>query len=98
MTPVVWSNKLKLVTQPNNDYGQLLNEVISQLNTSYVLFLHDTDYLSPTVQPNSLKIPVEKSVLGTFHHSRNMVIHRPRSEERRVGKECRTRRWRGNYG
>jgi len=77
MTPVVWSNKLKLVTQPNNDYGQLLNEVISQLNTSYVLFLHDTDYLSPTVQPNSLKIPVEKSVLGTFHHSRNMVIHRP---------------------
>lgn len=77
MPPVIWFKKLKVMTQSNNDYGQLLNEVISQLKTPYVLFLHDTDYLSPTVQPDSLKLPDKKSVLGTFHHSRNIVIHHP---------------------
>lgn len=77
MPSIVWSSKIKVITQANNDTGQLLNEIISHLNTSYVLLLHDTNYLSPTVQPDSLKLPSSKTVLATLHNSRNHVIHRP---------------------
>lgn len=77
MPAIKWSSKLKFVTTDSNDYGQLLNNIISQINTTYILFLHGTNYLSPTVQPDSLKLPDAKNVLGTYHHTRNSFIQLP---------------------
>src|SRR5699024_4694458 len=75
--PNVGSRKVKFVSVANDDYGQLLNDIICKLNTSYVLFLRDSDYLSPTISSNSLKLPDTKSVLGTFYYNQNIVIHQP---------------------
>src|SRR5690625_184225 len=75
--PIVWSNKIEFVHSNSNDYGKLLNDIISNLATSYVLFLHDTDYLSPTVDPESLDMSDSKTVLGTYHNHSNIVVHRP---------------------
>lgn len=56
---------------------QTLNDIINRVVTPYVLFLYDTDYLSATIHVNSLQIPHPKTVLGSFYHNRNIVIHRP---------------------
>ncbi|WP_233880804.1 glycosyltransferase family 2 protein [Virgibacillus halodenitrificans] len=56
---------------------QALNDIIYRLATPYVLFLHNTDYLSPTINDHSLQLPHKKTVLATCYHNRNIVTHRP---------------------
>lgn len=42
-----------------NDPGKTLNEVIQNITSPYVLFLHDTDYLSPAIRGKfSLPFPI----------------------------------------
>ncbi|ASK64261.1 glycosyl transferase family 2 [Virgibacillus phasianinus] len=72
-----WFVEIKFITIEGNGPGHLLNDTIYKLTTPYVLFLHDTDYLSQTIQPDSLQIPKGKTVLTTSYHSRNIVIYRP---------------------
>src|SRR5699024_3769597 len=40
-------------------------------------FLHEEDYLSPTVHPDTLILPNTKSVIGTYYYNRNIVIEFP---------------------
>lgn len=57
--------------------GDKLNTIISTLTSSYVLFLQDNDYLSPTISNESFQLPDPKVVLGTVYHTRNIATHRP---------------------
>lgn len=67
-----WFNQIE---QMNPE--QALNDVIYRCTTPYVLFLHHTDYLSPTINVSSLQLSPPKTILGTFYRNRNTVIHRP---------------------
>lgn len=67
-----WFNQLSFINSE-----QKLNEVIHSLVTPYVLFLHGTDFLSTTIDVDSLKIPHTKKILATCFHSRNIVTHHP---------------------
>ncbi|GIO19921.1 hypothetical protein J18TS1_30210 [Oceanobacillus oncorhynchi subsp. incaldanensis] len=60
-----------------NDSGKTLNDVIQKITNPYVLFLHDTDYLSPAIQADSLHLSQSESFLTTGCRYQNRVIHRP---------------------
>ncbi|MFD1415592.1 glycosyltransferase family 2 protein [Oceanobacillus jeddahense] len=60
-----------------NDPGKTLNDIIQKINSTYVLFLHDTDYLSPAIQANSLHLSQSEPFLTTNFYSRNIAVHRP---------------------
>lgn len=77
MSPIKWSKKLEIVISDGNDNGNLLNDMIGNVTTPYVIFLHEEDYLSPTVHPDTLILPNTKSVLGTYYYNRNIVIEFP---------------------
>jgi len=77
MSPRSEPDHVKYINAIKKDSGRLLNDIISQLNTSYVLFLQNTDYLSPTVNPDSLNLPDGKSALVTYYHNVDIVIHQP---------------------
>lgn len=72
-----WLEQIDITTIRCNDLGKKLNETLPELTSTYVLFLHETDYLSPTINVDSLHLSNSKSVLGSFYHNRNSVIHRP---------------------
>lgn len=75
--PHVMQGRIKYLSAISEDSAYLLNDIICQLNTSYVLFFQDTDYLSPTVNPESLTLPRKKDVLITPYHHRDILINRP---------------------
>jgi len=77
MDPNIATDKITFVRVGSNDHGQLLNDIISKLNTSYVLFLHEMDYLSPAVSSDALKIPAAKTVLGTYYYNQDIAIPYP---------------------
>ncbi|UFU00053.1 glycosyltransferase family 2 protein [Radiobacillus kanasensis] len=73
-------NKLiqhEYISIKGGDLGQTLNETIQKVSTPYLLFLQSTDYLSPTLQSESLNLPHPKAVLNTFYYKRDITIHRP---------------------
>ena len=61
----------------SNNLGETLNHTIYQLTSSYVLFLQDTDYLTPKISIESLQLTDPQTVLGTHYHNRSTVIDRP---------------------
>ncbi len=58
-------------------FGKALNDIIQQINSSYVLFLYDTDYLSPAIQANSLHLSQSDSFSTNIYHNRKIAVHRP---------------------
>ncbi|MBT2217914.1 glycosyltransferase family 2 protein [Virgibacillus dakarensis] len=72
-----WFEQVQLVTSKNNDLGKTLNTVIDGITSPYVLFLHDSDYLTANINDGSLHIPNKKTVLATQLHHRNIVTHWP---------------------
>src|SRR5699024_3184489 len=77
MSPINWSNKLEIINSDGNDNGNLLNDIIGNVRTRYIIYLHEEDYLTPAVHPDTLILPNSKSVLGTFYYKRNIVIEFP---------------------
>lgn len=65
------------VTLKENDLGKTLNALIPAINSSYVLFLQDADYLSPAIQPESLYLLQTESVIKTSYRNRNITVDRP---------------------
>lgn len=59
------------------DVGIALNHVVSHINSSYVMFLEHLDYLSPQIQSETISLPPNKSVLGTYESYRNELIAHP---------------------
>ncbi|WP_186576795.1 glycosyltransferase family A protein [Aquibacillus kalidii] len=68
---------IKFVTTSNKDKGQMINEVIPSIPTSYVLFLEERDYLDFSLTSDTLEIPYSKNVLTTHNTNNNVYIHRP---------------------
>ncbi|WP_079527478.1 glycosyltransferase family 2 protein [Halobacillus hunanensis] len=68
-------NQVKVVE--SDDPGQTLNQILPTISSSYVLFLQDTDYLSPAISASTLHFHHSKTVLGTFYYNRNLKIQRP---------------------
>lgn len=66
--------RIQFVPIENNDLGQTLNTVIRNLTSPYVLFLHDSDYLTTD---NSLHLSREQTMLGTLRRHRNIVTYQP---------------------
>ncbi|MFD2759996.1 glycosyltransferase family 2 protein [Lentibacillus juripiscarius] len=59
------------------DLGDRLNKKIKTIDTPYVLLLHGTDYISPSATAETIQLPQQKEVLGTFYHNRATTIHQP---------------------
>ncbi|MUK87456.1 glycosyltransferase [Ornithinibacillus sp. L9] len=72
-----WFDQIEFLDSGVNGPGQILNDTIYCLSSPYVLFLQSTDYLSPTINTDSLQLSHKKIVLVTLHHNRNSVIHFP---------------------
>lgn len=69
--------QIQSIIVKENDPGKTLNDIIQKINSSYVLFLHDTDYLSPAIQARSLHLIQSDSFLTTTFHNRNITVQRP---------------------
>ena len=67
-----WLDQIHFISIDSNDLAETLNNTIHKLTSSYVLFLQDTDYLSPTINVEILQLPDSKAVLGTSYHNRNI--------------------------
>ncbi|WP_152657834.1 glycosyltransferase [Oceanobacillus sp. CFH 90083] len=61
----------------DNDLGKTLNDIMHTIGSSYVLFLHGTDYLSPSIQADSLHLSQSEPFLNTVDRNRNITVHRP---------------------
>ncbi|MBP1968447.1 hypothetical protein J2Z83_000539 [Virgibacillus natechei] len=71
-----WFDRIEYTMAEGNDLGATLNHTINKISSSYVLFLYDTDYLSSS-HLDSLSLSNPKSVLETFYHNQNIIIHQP---------------------
>ncbi|WP_106498264.1 glycosyltransferase family 2 protein [Lentibacillus sp. Marseille-P4043] len=72
-----FAGQLQFITVKNNYLGNTLNATISRLASLYVLLLQEADYLSPSISAESLQLPDEKTMLGTFYRNRNITLQRP---------------------
>ncbi|UOQ94532.1 glycosyltransferase family 2 protein [Halobacillus shinanisalinarum] len=72
-----WFDQVQFIAIKDSDVGQTLNDTISKLTSSYVLFLQDKDYLSSTANVESFQLSQPKTMLGAVYHNRNMAIHQP---------------------
>lgn len=69
--------QLQTFTWEEHHFGKTLNDIIQRVNSSYVLFLYDTDYLSPAIQADSLHLSQSDSFSTNIYHHRNIAVHRP---------------------
>ncbi|GGP09209.1 glycosyltransferase family 2 protein [Oceanobacillus neutriphilus] len=69
--------QLQTFTWEEHHFGKTLNDIIQQINSAYVLFLYDTDYLSPAIQADSLHLSPSDSFSANIDHNRNIAVHRP---------------------
>lgn len=72
-----WLQGFKPIIIDNNDIGKSLNRVIHQINSEYVLFLQDTDYLPAMRNVDSMLPSYQKPILGTIYSNRSISIQRP---------------------
>ncbi|UOR11536.1 glycosyltransferase family 2 protein [Halobacillus amylolyticus] len=72
-----WFDQVQFIATKDSDMGQTLNDTISKLTSSYVLFLQDKDYLSSTVTAESFQLSHPKKMLGNLYRNRSMAIHHP---------------------
>lgn len=70
-------NKIQSIILKENDLGKTLNAIISKISSSYVLFLYDTDYLSPSIQADSLHLSPSEPFINTSYLNRNIAVQRP---------------------
>src|SRR5699024_11013039 len=57
ISPIKWSNKIETVILNGNNNGNLINDLICNVMTAYVIILHVEDYVCQTVHPDSLILP-----------------------------------------
>jgi len=69
--------QIQSIPLKENDLGKTLNNIIQRINSSYVLFLHDTDYLSPAIQTDSLHLSLSEPFIKISYRNRNITVHRP---------------------
>src|SRR5699024_7344292 len=74
MSPIQTSNKSGLVISEENNNANILNDMICNLTSPYSIYLHEVDYLSPTVHPDTLILTNTKSDIGIYYYNRNIVI------------------------
>ncbi|WP_373894958.1 glycosyltransferase family 2 protein [Virgibacillus natechei] len=68
---------IQYITLEGNDVGETMNHTITRINSSYVLFLQEKDYLCPIIHVDSLQLSQQAAVLGTSYHNQNIAIHHP---------------------
>ncbi|WP_080873932.1 glycosyltransferase family 2 protein [Oceanobacillus timonensis] len=69
--------KIQCMALKENDLGKTLNDTIHMVNSSYVLFLQETDYLSPALQTESLHLSQSEPFINTLYRNQNIAVHRP---------------------
>lgn len=74
---VEWIDRIQSITVEDQDEGELFQDMINAIDTSYVLLLSGTDYLSDAITPHALQLTGTQSVLVTSHHNRNITIQHP---------------------
>ncbi len=57
--------------------GKTLNEIISQMNSKFVLFLHQSDYLSSNANSDAFEIKPSQAVLVQTYRHKQTTIHMP---------------------
>ncbi|QDI92867.1 glycosyltransferase family 2 protein [Salicibibacter halophilus] len=62
---------------PGHDSGMALNEVLKEIQSTYVLFLKDREYLAPSLDPSTLFLTHEQSVLTHVQSVRNIQFREP---------------------
>ncbi|SFQ31759.1 glycosyltransferase family 2 protein [Salibacterium halotolerans] len=62
---------------PEHDPGSALNRILSSIKTSYILFLHDDDYISSSFQPSYVNLDPYKSVMTVPQRIGRAVIEKP---------------------
>jgi len=68
---------IQYITIGGNNLGKALNNTIRGISSKYVLFLQNTDYLTPTMHIESLELPPAKTVLEQIYQNKNITIHVP---------------------
>ena len=67
---------VQYISIKRNDIAETLNEKIDYLVSPYLLFLQNTDYLSPGIHNETLVLHSSKSVLLTsYHNQSNTILH-----------------------
>ncbi|ALX49249.1 glycosyltransferase family 2 protein [Lentibacillus amyloliquefaciens] len=74
---VDWSDRIRFVSIEKQDEGEVLQETINTIDTTYVLLLSGTDYLSAVLTSPSLQLAGNHSVLGTFVYNRGISTRQP---------------------
>jgi hypothetical protein len=72
-----WIEQMEYIQTGSNDAGGTLNNKIKFINCDYLLFLRDTDYLSPAIEADSLDLPHSKNVLVTSCRNKQTVLQQP---------------------
>ena len=62
--------------QPNG-FGKLLNKIIAQQKSEYILFLKQSEYLSPTIKDDSLQLKSSQNVLNHSYSVKTLSIPSP---------------------
>ncbi|MFD1848471.1 glycosyltransferase family 2 protein [Oceanobacillus bengalensis] len=70
-----WISHIQFVQ--SEDFGNSLNETIDKLNSTYVLFLNEQSYLSPTLTNETLHLSQSRHLLITSYPINNIVIEHP---------------------
>jgi hypothetical protein len=72
-----WIEQIECIHTESNDAGETLNNKINFLNCDYLLFLRDTDYLSPSLEANSLYLSHPKKVLVNSCYNKQTIHQQP---------------------
>lgn len=68
-------DQIEYLNAESNDAAETLNNRINFINSDYILFLRDQDYLSPSIDAESLNLPPEKKVLATSCNKQTVIQH-----------------------
>ncbi|MBB6448586.1 hypothetical protein HNR44_000535 [Geomicrobium halophilum] len=65
------------IVMSNNDLGETLNQTLHKIESNYVMFLQDQEYLSSNIEPSTLALSHPKFVMTDSRYFRNLVLHQP---------------------
>ncbi|QQK79602.1 glycosyltransferase family 2 protein [Salicibibacter cibi] len=68
----IWTTAIQ-----GHDTGTVLNEALKRIQSTYVLFLKDREYLSPSLEPPTLHLKHGQSVMTHVRSVRNIRIREP---------------------
>lgn len=69
-----WIEKIEFIAIKEHDLRKTINQIINQIESTYIFFLQNTEYVSPTLKVHSLNLPQTKEVMETIDHNN---IHQP---------------------